>query len=152
MELTSIRGVLALIGLLSFILIKAFLVLHFVASPMEVAGRSMVPTLVPGDRVWVDRWSYRHRSPRRGEAVMLRDSVGRRLVKRIAEFPRVAASGGNSTPSLWVLGDHPVVSLDSRQFGAVPLSEIEGRVVWRYWPPSTFGPIPEAPPAPPPGR
>jgi signal peptidase I len=36
--------------------------------------------------------------------------------------------------SLIVMGDNRENSLDSRSFGPVPLSSLEGRVILRYWP------------------
>lgn len=41
--------------------------------------------------------------------------------------------------SVFVMGDNREHSLDSRAFGAVPLSSIEGKVDLRIWPLSTFG-------------
>jgi signal peptidase I len=36
---------------------------------------------------------------------------------------------------LWVMGDNRGDSSDSRFFGAVPVSTVVGRAVWRVWPP-----------------
>jgi signal peptidase I len=36
---------------------------------------------------------------------------------------------------LWVMGDNRGDSSDSRFFGAVPISKVVGRTVWRVWPP-----------------
>jgi len=41
--------------------------------------------------------------------------------------------------SVFVMGDNREHSLDSRAFGTVPLSSIEGKVDLRIWPLSTFG-------------
>ncbi|MFL6241252.1 MAG: S26 family signal peptidase [Actinomycetes bacterium] len=35
---------------------------------------------------------------------------------------------------LWLAGDNPSASDDSRLFGAVPVTAVEGRVLWRYSP------------------
>ena len=37
---------------------------------------------------------------------------------------------------IWVLGDHPDASLDSREIGPVHRDRLAGRVRFRYWPPS----------------
>ena len=36
---------------------------------------------------------------------------------------------------LWVMGDNRGDSRDSRFFGAVPVSQVIGRTIWRVWPP-----------------
>lgn len=40
---------------------------------------------------------------------------------------------------IWVMGDNRTNSSDSRAFGAVPLSAVNGHAVWRYWPVARFG-------------
>lgn len=40
---------------------------------------------------------------------------------------------------IWVMGDNRVNSIDSRWFGAVPLSNLTGKVSLRYWPLNRFG-------------
>ena len=41
----------------------------------------------------------------------------------------------------FVLGDNREVSKDSRTFGAIDRSQIEGKAVFRFWPLSEFGPL-----------
>ncbi len=38
--------------------------------------------------------------------------------------------------SYWVMGDNRQASKDSRCFGAIPKSDIVGRVFFKIWPPS----------------
>lgn len=103
--------------------------------PWVVAGRSMEPALLAGDRVLVDRWTYRQRAPRTGEIVLVRAAGGAAWVKRVAARP------GASPDELWVVGDNPSNSADSRQFGPLPRDAVRGRVFCRYWPPSRAGTV-----------
>jgi nickel-type superoxide dismutase maturation protease len=45
---------------------------------------------------------------------------------------RIQAIDVNGT--IFLVGDNPASSTDSRQFGAVPRELILARVRWRYWP------------------
>jgi len=43
--------------------------------------------------------------------------------------------------SVWVMGDNRTDSQDSRYFGAVPVSEVRGKAVFRFWPIDRIGPL-----------
>ena len=100
---------------------------------VEVRGRSMSPTLLPGDRLLVARLP-----PRAGNVVVATDprDARRELIKRVA---RVDASG------VHLRGDNPAFSTDGRAFGALPSDAVTWRAVLRYWPPRQIGRIPDAP-------
>lgn len=147
----GIVGPLAL--LLALMLLGIFAATEWLARPAYVAGSSMAPALLPGDRVVVDVWSYRQRAPRVGEIVLFAGpgSPAVPLLKRVAaappfpddrprpgEWPTVDRTQG---PGIWLLGDNPAASDDSRRFGPVPRRSVVGRVVFRYWPVSRAGPI-----------
>ena len=120
------------------------LITELTVMPWVVAGRSMEPALTAGDRVLVDRWTYRHRPPRVGEVVLVLGSSGPPLVKRVAKPPGPAdhaPRNARSQQTLWVVGDNRQNSVDSRQFGALPREQFRGRVVYRYWPPARAGRI-----------
>lgn len=125
------------IGLL---LLAALTAAQLVAT-LEVDGRSMEPQLQPGDRVLVDLWTYTQRAPRPNEVVWIAGTAPLEagLIKRAASAPTGRTPVPAAGPSVWVLGDNPAESLDSRAFGAVPLTRVRGRVVLRYWPPSRSG-------------
>lgn len=103
---------------------------------VEVSGRSMVPTLRPGDRLLVETWTYRRRPPQVGEVVVAPDprAPKRELVKRVAAVDngRVSLRGDAAR------------STDSRRFGSVPLTSVRARAAIRYWPLARAGPIPPA--------
>ena len=97
-------------------------------SRVEVVGDSMRPTLEPGDRLVLSR----RRRVRPGDLVAVTDprQARRIVVKRVT---RVSDAG------LTVLGDNPSASTDSRVFGPVSPSAVQGRAVYRYHPPSRRG-------------
>lgn len=73
------------IALLVAILVRTFLLAHFV-----VEGNSMRNTLHEGDRVFVNKLSYRLHEPNRGDVVVLHEIQGaseRDLIKRVVGLP-----------------------------------------------------------------
>ncbi|MGF7236277.1 MAG: S24/S26 family peptidase [Frankia sp.] len=88
---------------------------------VAVAGPSMTPTLRSGDACLV-RWGVRARP---GDVVIARLPDRGLGVKRVA---LVDADG-----SVWLRSDNRG-GTDSATFGAVPGSDVLGRVVARYWP------------------
>lgn len=165
-----------------------------------IPSQSMVPTLLPGDLLLVDK-SYLSRSnfavgdvvvfaapPRldnllqrqskfkappphstfvkriaalpgqqrpatAGEIIRERDETRRRgfcdqapvddLVKLINEN-NIESSEGSRTvdkDSLWVLGDCGAASVDSRVWGDLPISYVQGKSKYIVWPPSRIGPL-----------
>jgi inner membrane protease subunit 1 len=110
--------------------------LHGRFTRYAVAGESMSPALKPGDFFIVDRRAFTHRPPRAGEVVLAPDprEPARQLVKRVRDSDPVTGA--------WLEGDNSDASTDSRDFGRAPIASISGRVIWRYWPPRSFGPVP----------
>lgn len=121
--------------------------------PWAVGGRSMIPTLEPGDRLLVDLWTFRQRPPRAGELVLFRGPEPDRatIVKRAGATPpfpddrprpRFWPAGARVQESgVWLQGDNREQSVDSRHYGPVPRDRVLGRVVLRYWPPSRAGSV-----------
>jgi nickel-type superoxide dismutase maturation protease len=85
-----------------------------------VQGRSMTPTLQPGDRVFV----CPSRLAQEGELVVARLPDGAAVVKRLA-------SRGRGTFAL--RSDNPLEGSDSRHFGSLPDEAMVGPVVLT-WP------------------
>ena len=100
---------------------------------VAVVGRSMAPTLLPGDWLLVDSEAFRERLPGVGELVLVPDprEPRRLLVKRVVGVDQLG----------WLLvgGDDPAASTDSRAFGALDPAVVEGRPWFRYWPASRMG-------------
>ena len=110
-----------------------------VVDVVQVRGRSMLPTLRPGDRLVVVR---NRRRARVGEVVLALDprDAGRELVKR------VAAAGPDGVT---LRGDHPAFSTDGRTFGSLPATAIRWRVIARCWPLDRAGRLAARPAVPP---
>ncbi len=73
------------VALLVAVLVRTFLLAHFV-----VEGSSMYSTLDTGDRVFVNKMSYRLHDPNRGDVVVLHELTGatqRDLIKRVIALP-----------------------------------------------------------------
>jgi signal peptidase I len=110
---------------------------------VEVAERSMVPAIEPGDWLLVDptvdRW------PRRGALVLVREPGSEVLVlKRVTARPGdvVVTSGGRQRLGpwdAWISGDAGDVSIDSRRYGPVPLERLVARAWFRYGPGGRIG-------------
>ncbi len=107
---------------------------------VTVRGASKAPTLLPGEQLLVERWTFRRRQPHAGDVVLARDprEPSRELIKRVA-----SVHGGR----VELRGDGAATT-DSRIFGGLAVSEVEWRVAVRYWPLSRFGSIPDAPVSP----
>jgi len=135
----------------------------FLVEPVRVESASMEPTLRAGDHLLVDDRAYRDAPPRRGDLVVFEES-GATLVKRVVavagdtvaiedgvlevngsavEEPAVDPKtvdgmyyGPARVPAgtVFVLGDNRRHSVDSRQFGPVPVARVTGRVILRWWP------------------
>jgi len=133
----------------------------------RVSGSSMRPTLHGGDRVLVDTSAYHKHGPSRFDVVALHPPGSDVLaVKRVIGVPgdRVQIRAVDGQPQLliqldgkgeWFIADrhrhvdwgpgataccdNPAASEDSRKFGFVELSAIQGRVTFRIWPPGGIG-------------
>src|SRR4051794_22071536 len=108
-----------------------------VRSPLRrvlVTGPSMAPAIHHGDQLLVDVRRVR-RPARAGDVIVVRLPERPLSVKRV-----VRLEGGGE---VWVEGDNPFGSTDSRDLGAVPSGDVIGRVIVRLWP--RPGRIPRAP-------
>jgi signal peptidase I len=86
------RGVLDWVVVVGVALLVAFLVRTFVLAHFVVDGHSMDTTLDDGDRVFVNKLSYRLHDPRRGDVVVLHEDAApgapdRDLIKRVIALP-----------------------------------------------------------------
>lgn len=68
--------------------IIALVIRTFIASPYKIPSSSMRPTLVEGDRIFVNKFIYRFREPQRGEVIVFKFPLNpkRVFIKRLAAF------------------------------------------------------------------
>jgi|SRR5688572_17523874 phage repressor protein C with HTH and peptisase S24 domain len=86
----------------------------------RVVGLSMAPTLKPGQIVFGYDF-YKKLGP--GTVVIVLHE-GVEKIKRIARVER---------DRVFILGDNPAVSTDSRDFGAIPMSSVKAKVLYFTW-------------------
>jgi signal peptidase I len=77
--------------------VAALLVQAYVVKPYRIPSESMASTLVPRDRVLVNKVVYRMRDPGRGEIIVIDShALNKVLIKRVVGLPgeRIALHGG----------------------------------------------------------
>lgn len=79
-----------------------------------VSGDSMLPTYRPGDTLLGWRWF----TPRRGDVVVV--SRERPLIKRVTHV---------NVEGVFIEGDNPRRSTDSRSFGRVSRSQVQAKII-----------------------
>lgn len=105
----------------------------------------MLPTLnAAGDIVLMDRISPRFGLVKVGDVVICKSPTDptQTVCKRVAALEGDIIPGAHraTVPQghVWLLGDNPDNSTDSRYYGAVPAALIKGRVFCRIYPFSGF--------------
>ena len=146
--------------------IIAWLLIAFVVQAFYIPSSSMEPTFEPGDRIFVNKFIYRFREPKRQELVVFKypENPEHNFVKRIIGLPgdKVKIEDGevyvNGEPlsepyvekkdrddypvtevpddHYFVLGDNRFNSQDSRYWGFVPRENLVGLPFVIFWPPS----------------
>jgi signal peptidase I len=158
-------------ALLPAVLIAFFVNVFIAQAAMVEDGPSMQPNLYVGYRMMTEKISYRFHEPRRGDIVIAKPGDSQiTLVKRVIGLPGetieskdghtyingqaidepwVANFGGRYlAPTripegyVFIIGDNRPISHDSRAIGPISIEDIEGRVIFVYWPPNeiTFFP------------
>jgi signal peptidase I len=154
-------------AVLPAVVIALFVNVFVAQAAMVEDGPSMQPNLYVGYRMMTEKISYRFHEPRRGDIVIAETGkAGVNLVKRVIGLPGetiesreghtyingqpidepwVQYFGGRYLPPtlipeghVFIIGDNRPVSRDSRTIGALPIDQIEGRVVFIYWPLDQF--------------
>jgi len=167
--------------LVAFIL--AFVVRTTIAEARYIPSESMLPTLEVGDRLIVEKMTYRFSPIERGDIVVFEAPPralgnGNAFIKRVVGLPgeRIDIRAGQvfingdalrepyileaprypdpdwealglpdgliPKDAVFVMGDNRNNSQDSHVWGALPLQNVIGQTVFRFWPPARIGRIP----------
>lgn len=91
----------------------------------RIEGRSMLPTLKPGDEILYNPKAYDQSSPHIGDVVIAQhpQQPALRIIKRV-----LAVEGSDC----WLLGDNRFESRDSRHFSWLPNRLLLGQVECRF--------------------
>ncbi|MEB3285817.1 MAG: signal peptidase I [Candidatus Sericytochromatia bacterium] len=163
--------------------ILAIVVRTTIAEARYIPSESMLPTLEVGDRLIVEKMTYRFAPVERGDIVVFEAPPramgnGNAFIKRVVGLPgeRIDIRGGQvyingdalkepyileaprypdpdwealglpegriPADSLFVMGDNRNNSQDSHVWGSLPLRNVIGQTVFRFWPPTRLGIIP----------
>ncbi len=151
-----------------------FVCINVISARIRVDGDSMIPTLVSGEYVVVNRLSYRLGSPQQGDIIVFHfpRNPTEEYIKRIIGLPGDVIEGMNGSvyvngqpfnesylnvkinytgkwevPSgqLFVLGDNRNNSSDSHDWGTVPMDYVVGKAILVYWPPPAWGLVDHVP-------
>ncbi len=145
-----------------------FLGINLVSARILVDGASMEPTLVTGERVIVNRLSYKFSTPQRGDIIVFHPppNPSEEYIKRVIGLSGDAVQVKNGSVyvngqllqesyidvktnyagtwqvpegQLFVLGDNRNNSSDSHDWGFVPMDYVVGKAILVYWPPTDWG-------------
>ncbi|MEB3220923.1 MAG: signal peptidase I [Candidatus Sericytochromatia bacterium] len=161
----------------------ALVVRATVAEARFIPSESMLPTLEVGDRLIVEKVSYRFEMPERGDIVVFEPPLaataglrtGNAFIKRVVGLPgeRIDIRGGKvfiegrpldepyileaprypdpdwelldmpggliPADAVFVMGDNRNNSQDSHVWGPLPIANIIGQTVFRFWPVARVG-------------
>lgn len=120
-----------------------YCITRFIAEPILLQGPSMEPTIQHNDVIIAEKYTatFKKNEYKRGDIVVVRSPLNphtficKRIVGlsgdsvRVNYFPKTVPRG-----HVWLQGDNKANSTDSREFGALPMGLIIGRVVYRVWP------------------
>jgi signal peptidase I len=107
----------------------------------RIPTASMEPGVHQGDRILADKTAYHRMAPKKGDVVIFvyPDDRSKKFIKRIEALPGevVTYADGTKAPvphgHVYVLGDNRENSIDSRQFGFIPLRDIVGKARQVYF-------------------
>jgi signal peptidase I len=107
----------------------------------KIPTKSMEPAVLNGDRILVAKTAYNRMAPKKGDIIVFvyPDDRSKRFIKRVEALPGDAITLADGTRqkvphgSIYVIGDNRENSIDSRQFGFVPLKDVIGKARVVYY-------------------
>lgn len=134
------RYTLWMIGMAAVVGVSALV--RQIAHPVVVQGQSMEPTFTDGQRLWVTEAYWLFGGLKANDVVLVRSPEdGDVLIKRVYGLPGQEMDWDAPTlqqvgnrryvpaNAIFIVGDNPEVSVDSRDFGPVPLNHVIGKVL-----------------------
>jgi signal peptidase I len=124
------------VGTVLVVVVAAIAVRTFILDAAVVEGKSMLPHYRNDSVVLILKTAYGIRSirgkyvvcwrlPERGDVVAAqRPDSQKMVIKRIGEI-----RGDTGAPEYFLIGDNAIESIDSRDFGPVPLDAVVGKVI-----------------------
>ncbi len=149
--------------------VLAFLITTFVVQGFVIPTGSMETTIMPGDRVFANKFIYRFSEPERGDVIVFKYPLdpSKNYVKRVIGLPgdkleikngvvyindKVLSEPYVAYPSsdnfgpkvigedeLFAMGDNRINSEDSRFWGTVPMENLRGEAFLTFWPLNRIG-------------
>jgi signal peptidase I len=106
----------------------------------RIPTSSMEPAVSRGAHLLADKTAYQRMSPQKGDIVIFiyPDDRSKKFIKRIEALPGDTYKDADGIEKqiphgfVYVLGDNKDHSVDSRQFGLIPLRDIIGKVRQKY--------------------
>jgi signal peptidase I len=124
--ISIVSGLLIITYILS--VLQGFLLRTFVAEARYIPAGSMLPTLQIGERLIIDKWSYRFQSPKRGDIVVFsptetlkQQNFKDAFIKRIIGLPgeKVQVKGGKIYINDQPIAENYIQEPTNYQFGPV---------------------------------
>jgi signal peptidase I len=117
------------IFLLTFILVLFLINFKIV----KIQGNSMYPTLKNNSYAIADRYLHKF-FPIQKNDILLFEILDQEVVKKIVFFPGEKLYSGEeeiilASDEIYILGDNPAESIDSRNYGPINISQIKGKIV-----------------------
>lgn len=150
-----------------------FFMIRFAVENYKIEGSSMLPNFQDGQFLLVNKISYMVGHPQRGDVIVFHFPLNttKNYIKRVIGLPgeKVQINQGRvyvndkfvnelyqlehadydwgpsiiAADEYFVLGDNRPESSDSHYWGTVPAKDIVGKAWVTYWPPQSWGTVPD---------
>lgn len=98
-------------------IIICVLLKYFIGTGTMVQQKSMMPTLMPGQRLWINRWPRTiHQMPKRGDIITFESPSTLFIPKEVADLSNPIAKYENDPQDLWSKFVHYVLEINKVSF------------------------------------